>query len=142
MEFLLLISSDKLKGSVGVQSITSESCVVISSSIRSFAGPRIDGDDLEKVGECRDGKPKTGFGAVLTMGVDDSESAARRSGSVAGRGAGDERVFVLGEGVKAGSGGNLLVVVSSSRMDGGCCNRSTTHEQKKMDNSRASNTEK
>jgi hypothetical protein len=131
MEFLLLISSDKLKGSVGVQSIISESCVVISSSIRSFTGLRIDGDDLGKVGECRDGKPKIGFGAVLTTGVDDSESAARRSGSVAG-GAGDERAFVLGEGVKAGSGGNLLVVVSSSRMDGGCCNRSTTHEQKKI----------
>jgi hypothetical protein len=74
-----------------------------------------------------------GFGAVATTGVDDSERAARRSGSVAGRGAGDdERALVLGEGVNVGSDGNLWEVVSRSRIEGGCCNRSTKLEHKKI----------
>jgi len=111
---------------------------VSSSSIRSFAN---DGGP-EKVGESRDGRPKIGFGAVVTTGVDDSESVARRSGSAAGRGAGDERALVLGEGANVGSDGNLWVGVSRSRMEGGCCNRRTTQEQKKMDNSRTSDIEK
>lgn len=73
-----------------------------------------------------------GFGAVVTTGVGDSVSAARRSGSAAGRGAGDERALVLGEGENAESDGNLWVVVLRSRMEGGCCSRSTKQEYKKI----------
>jgi hypothetical protein len=116
------------EGSVGVQSIISVSLsVVSSSSIRSFAND----DGPGKVGESRDGRPKIGFGVVVTTGVEDRESVARRSGSE-GRGAGDERTLVLGEGTNVGSDGNLWVGVSRSRMEGGCCNRRTTQEQKKI----------
>jgi hypothetical protein len=73
-----------------------------------------------------------GFGAVLTTGEDDSDSAARRSGSAAGRGACDERALVLGEGVNVGSDGNLWVAVSRSRIEGGCCSRSTKQEHSKI----------
>ena len=48
-----------------------------------------------------------GFGAAVLTGVGDSVSAARMSGSVAGRGTGDERALVLGEGENAESEGNL-----------------------------------
>ena len=87
--------SDGDEGSVGVQSIKSMSSSSIRSSVRSdtdFGGP-------EEVGGSRDGRPKIGFDGVATTGVDDNESAARRSGSVAGLGVGDERVLVPGEGV-------------------------------------------
>jgi len=59
-------------------------------------------DDPEKAGESRDGRPKIGFDAAPTMGAEDNESAARRSGSAAGLGVGDERALVPGEGVKVG----------------------------------------
>ena len=125
---LKFIVDDGAEGLVDIQSIISASLSSAwSSSIRSFArfGP-------DKGGDMRDGRPKMGFGAVTTTGVDDRESAARRSGSVAGRGAGDERALVFGEGVNVGSDGNLWEVESRSRMEGGCCNRSTKQENKKI----------
>lgn len=100
MDMFLLTVADEV--SVGDQSIISASrSAVLSSSIRSFARPKADDDGLEKVGESRDGRPKIGFKATVAAGVDDNESVARRSGSVACRGAGDERELV-GEGVNVG----------------------------------------
>lgn len=59
------------------------------------------------MGGIRDGKPKMGLEAEATIGFDDSDNEARRSGSVEDRGAGDDRALEFPEGTEFGSDGNL-----------------------------------